>query len=79
MKLMKNELNAIKPKHRGKDTTTSTSSDSKNAYHPGKTQRGGHNNYQGSGKKNFNNSGNYNSNNNKNQQNSGKFKQGKKH
>ena len=76
MKMMKNELNQIKPKNiKGKDTTTG--SDSKNANYPGKSPRGGQN--QGYTKKNYNsNSGNYNNSNNKNQQKSGKFNKGKR-
>ena len=77
MKLMKNELNAIKPKNKGNESTST--SDSKNGNHSGKSQRSGQSTYQGNApKKNFNSSGNYSSNNNKNQQNLGKFKQGKK-
>ena len=76
MKMMKTELNAIKPRNtKGKDTTTS---DSKNANYPGKSPRGGQN--QGyTPKKNYNsNSGNYSNSSNKNHQKSGKFNKGKK-
>ena len=80
MKMMKNELNQIKPKAKGynKDFTT----ESKNSNYPGKSPRGGHN-QGGYTKKTFNsNSGNYNNYNNKNQpksNNGNRFNRGKKH
>ena len=65
MKMMKNELNSIKPKTKGKDFV----SESKNSNYPGKSPWGGQNNsgYSTVRKTSNNNSGNYNNYNNKNQ------------
>ena len=78
MKMMKNELNSIKPKTKGKDFV----SESKNSNYPGKSPRGGQNNsgYSTVRKTSNNNSGNYNNYNNKNQtkSNGGKFNKNKR-
>ena len=75
MKMMKTELNAIKPKSKGFNKDSNPSGDSKNGGYSGKTQRSGQT--QGY-KKVFSNSGNSNNNNNKNSNKSNRFNKGKK-